>query len=65
MYKYESELVDNFIYLKNFQNEYIEECPFRWGNIDLVEYETSSFRFLSELQIKELSNKESLLIFSM
>ncbi|EAD6106754.1 hypothetical protein EZ543_04710, partial [Listeria monocytogenes] len=64
-YKYESELVDNFIYLKNFQNEYIEECPFRWGNIDLVEYETSSFRFLSELQIKELSNKESLLIFSM
>ncbi|EGS0272350.1 hypothetical protein I7Z58_000770 [Listeria monocytogenes] len=65
MYKYESELVDNFIYLKNFQNEYIEECSFRWGNIDLVEYETSSFRFLSELQIKELSNKESLLIFSM
>ncbi|EAF1220013.1 hypothetical protein CHV08_03085 [Listeria monocytogenes] len=65
MYKYESELVDNFIYLKNFQNEYIEECPFRWGNIDLVEYETSSFRFLSELQIKELSNKESPLIFSM
>lgn len=65
MYKYETELVKNFIELKNFQNTYIEECSFRWGNIDLVEYETSSLRFLNELQIKELSNKESILIFSL
>lgn len=64
MYRYESELVNNFIYLKNFQNNYIEECPFRWGNIDLVEYETSSVRFLSETQKKQLSSKENLLIFS-
>ncbi|AFH81242.1 hypothetical protein MUO_13630 [Listeria monocytogenes 07PF0776] len=43
MYKYESELVDNFIYLKNFQNEYIKQSRFRWANIDLVE--TPSFAF--------------------
>lgn len=65
MFRFESELVKKFIEIREFSGKVIEECPLRWGNIDLVEIKFDSIQTLSELQIDALENKENLLIFSL
>jgi len=65
MFKYETNLVECFLQLRGSDKNYIRECPFRWGNVDVVEYETTAINYLNNLQIKSLKNKENLLIFSL
>lgn len=65
VFEYEILLVEKFIELKMTNNAYERECPFRWGNIDLVEYKNESKYYLSENQIKVLKQKENLIIFSL
>lgn len=65
VFEYEILLVEKFIELKMANNAYVRECPFRWGNIDLVAYEIESKYYLSENQMKILKQKENLIIFSL
>ena len=65
VFDYEILLVERFIELRMKNKAYVRECPFRWGNIDLVEYETESKYYLSESQIKILKQKENLIVFSL
>lgn len=65
MYRYEEDLVNNFIKLKNMNEGFIKECSLRWGNIDIVEYETKSINYLTPKQIDTLKEKDNLMIFSL
>ncbi|MEG0240469.1 MAG: hypothetical protein RR623_07825 [Bacilli bacterium] len=64
MFEYEVELVDRFIMLKNISQNSITECPFRWGSIDVVEYQLDRIKFLNSTQINFLKDKDNLSIFS-
>lgn len=63
MYKYEHELVNDFLKDK-FNNNYIEECSVRWGNIDVVNFDFSENKLLNQQQIDWLLIQENLYIFS-
>lgn len=65
MFRYELDLVEKFIQLKMSNNNFVRECPFRWGNIDLVEYETTAVNYLNSVQLNALKNKENLIVFSL
>ncbi|MBR0599245.1 hypothetical protein [Sinanaerobacter chloroacetimidivorans] len=65
MFRYEIDLVNKFIDLKRLETNFIRECSFRWGNIDIVEYQTKSISFLNSKQINSLKNKDNLHVFSL
>jgi len=64
MFESEQKLVNAFIQNHVNKGNLIEECDFRWGNIDVVEYETNDTIFLSSNQVKVLRNNRNLLVFS-
>jgi len=53
-------------YINNHKNTkfLIRECDFRWGNIDVVEYEVRNEVYLNPDQVKALRINRNLLVFS-
>lgn len=64
MHLSEKNLVDNFIQNHPNKTNLIVECDFRWGNIDVVEYESYSEVYLNVDQVKILRNNKNLNVFS-
>lgn len=64
MFKLESELVNAFVSLHKQPNKLIKECSFRWGKIDVVQYDFDCINHLNITQYKYLLNKKNLIIFS-
>ena len=64
MFQNEKCLVDTFLKNHPTKINLIEECDFRWGNIDVVEYVVNDEIFLNHDQAKVLRNSRNLNIFS-